>query len=131
MFQATVRRFPVRLFVVATMITALLFAPSGGVIRAQGQFGCDADYEYCYTQCQFLPDPDDQTLCVQACEPLYYECRQWEDPPVGQPRRPCPPCLQECDLMALQCRLDGTGTPQQCAFINYRCRQRCNYDCIY
>lgn len=130
-----VRRIVLKLAVLIAMIGALFFYRSD--TRAQfGSSGCDNDYQYCTTQCsdQYPVGSDPYNNCVHGfngCDSGYFECWENGNPPIGQPQLPCPPCISECEFNQAQCQASGTVTWQQCAYFAYKCKQRCNYYCIY
>ena|SRR5687768_4132640 len=130
-----VRRVVFKLVVLVAMIGALFIYQSD--TRAQfGSTGCDNNYQYCTNVCGdehgYNTEPFNE--CVHGtggCDSAYFECWESNNPPTGQPQLPCPPCVAECDFNQQQCLAEGTATPTQCAYLGYRCRQRCNYYCIY
>lgn len=129
--KTDVRRAFLKLVALVTMTGALFFFyPSSS---AQTGPNCDNDYQYCATQCADTYGHGTQGYydCRTACDSNYFTCAGQQNPPKAQPQQPCPPCLQECDLMQQQCLADGLQTPQQCLFATYRCKQRCNYGCYY
>ena len=134
MSGTSVRRIVFKLAVLIAMISALFFYRSD--TRAQfGSTGCDNDYEYCITNCidQYGVGTDEYNECVHGiggCDTGYFDCWGNENPPTCQPQLPCPPCIAECDMNQQSCLASGIS-PQQCAFLTYRCKQRCNYYCIY
>jgi hypothetical protein len=138
MLRSDYRRVFIKLVVLVAMAGALFLSYSSTRLRAQTGPGCDNDYQYCTSLCsdQNPPGSDAYNTCVHgtsssSCDSSYFTCANGDNPPIGQPQRPCPPCIQECDLMQQQCLADGVRTPAQCAYTTFRCKQRCNYYCIY
>ena len=130
MSRTNVRRILFKLAVLIAMIGALfIYRPD-----TQAQFGspgCDNDYQYCVQGCVDQTGGSYEECSYGACATGYFACWQNENPPIGQPQLPCPPCVAECDLNQQACLAEGSLTPQQCAFFAYRCKQRCNYGCFY
>ena len=129
MLRTNVRRVLFKLAVLIVMIGALFFYRSD--TRAQfGSAGCDNDFEWCISIC--ADDGGTWEECVYGtCAAGYMACWQTGNPPIGQPQMPCPPCVAECDFNQLACLAEGSLSSQTCAFMAYRCKQRCNYGCFY
>lgn len=127
--KTNVRRIVFKLAVLIAMIGALFIYRSD----TSAQFGspsCDNGYQYCVTQC--TANGGFYTDCANGeCATGYFACWEQENPPIGQPQLPCPPCVAECDFNQQQCLLEGSLTSQQCAYLAYKCKQRCNYGCFY
>ena len=124
------RRIVFKLAVLVAMMGALFIYRSD----SQAQFGspgCDNDYQYCVQTCVDQTGGSYSECGNGSCATGYFACWQNENPPIGQPQMPCPPCVAECDFNQQACLAEGSLTPQQCAFFAYRCKQRCNYGCFY
>lgn len=118
-----------------TLLAAALFVlppnrPAGAVTET-----CETQFNNCYQNCDGK-DPVDQNPCRVTCQDGYRQCHADDYADDGgsndpqQPQEPCQECLVECDLQQQICLYEGTYTPTQCAYTNYRCRQRCNYYCF-
>jgi hypothetical protein len=129
------RRFVFKVALLIAM-TAMIFLLRSDTRAQYGSPGCDNDYQYCSQGCadQYGSGSDAYNNCVHGsggCDTNYFSCWGNENPPMQQPQKPCPPCLAECDLYQQQCLADGVQTPSQCAYTTFRCKQRCNYYCVY
>lgn len=131
MSHASSLKLGFKLCALAVLLGSLAFLASNPTGSAQTGPGCDNNYQYCYTTCQSETDPEDCVSGPDGCDTQFFQCQEAADPPRQQPRQPCPPCLQACEFNAEQCRASGELTWQQCALMAYKCKQRCNYMCIY
>jgi hypothetical protein len=115
-----------RFFTLLLMTGCLVFLSSEQAVKADVTC-CDEQYSSCMSNCGF-----DQ-LCQANCYDEHQYCVASGGEGCGpvQPKTPCEECLDNCDTMYQDCLTSGTQTPQQCAYMNYRCRQRCNLYCIY
>ena len=126
-----------KLFTLSLLIAGLVFLSIGHGVKAEEC--CIDEYNTCDSQCTDVYNPvtgqyETDYACHSACQQTYADCEAPGPPGChgpAQPQTPCQGCLTNCDEMQQQCLASGTQTPQQCAFLSYRCRQRCNLYCIY
>ena len=115
-----------KLFTLALLLAGLIFLSTGRKVSADPAC-CDTQYSSCMSNCGF------NGTCQQMCNDIAQACfaSGGEGCGIAQPQTPCQECLDNCDQMQADCLSLGTQTPQQCAFMTYRCKQRCNLYCIY
>jgi hypothetical protein len=126
-----------KLFTLAVLIGCLIFLYAGQGVKATDADCCISEYNSCNAQCGIICDASGchtDYNCYMACNNTFANCSspqgQCQNPPQ-QPQTPCQGCLDNCDQMHQDCLAAGTQTPQQCAYMSFRCRQRCNLYCIY
>jgi hypothetical protein len=126
MSKAFSHRLSRKLFTLSLLVVCLVFLSIGPGVNAD-ETCCSNQYNSCMSNCGF------NTTCQAMCYDQYTYCSGSGGVGCGpaQPQTPCEECLANCDDMHADCLASGTQTPQQCAYMSYRCRQRCNLYCIY
>lgn len=120
------RKLSWKLLALALLVAGLIFLSVDRKAQAD-ETCCSPQYDSCMSNCGF------NGTCQQMCYDQYTYCVSSGGAgcePV-QPQTPCEECLDNCDAMQEDCLNSGTQTPQQCAYMTYRCKQRCNLYCIY
>lgn len=131
-------RLPLKLFTLSILISCLVVFSNDRTVEAVDSWPdcCITEYNTCNSQCGTICDNTgchSDTNCEMTCNNQYADCSS----PTGhcssapaQPQTPCQGCLDSCDQEQANCLADGIS-PTQCAYMRYRCRQRCNYGCYY
>lgn len=127
-----------KLFTLAVLLACLALLGAGREVGAADDQCCIDQHNTCTSQCGYVYDPATgqyvyDFACQSRCDDQYTDCTAPDGPGCGpaQPKTPCEECLDNCDSMQADCVASGTQTFQQCAYLAYRCRQRCNTYCIY
>ena len=109
------------------LVIAALVSPSLDRRAIADENCCIDQHAACFTNC------GSDTACQQTCNDQYSICAaSGGDTCLPQsPNTPCQECLDNCDQMYVSCVAEITKPIQECAFIRYRCKQRCNILCIY
>ncbi len=135
--KASLRRLSWKFFALTLMLGCLVFL-SASREAAADENCCITQYNTCNSGCSCTYDPatgicHTDIPCETNCQQQYATCTQTGGTgcPPQQPKTPCEECLDNCDSMYDSCLASGSQTPQQCAFLRYRCKQRCNTACIY
>lgn len=138
MLKALSHKLSWKLFTLSILLACLVFLSVGQKVGASDDNCCIDQHNSCTSQCGYIYNPvtghyDYDFACQSECDDQYTDCTAPDGPGCGpaHPQTPCQECLDNCDAMKAECLAEGVQTPQQCTFLGYRCRQRCNTYCIY